>query len=79
MQFLQGATNFYWEKRIFCVTGCSFDLDLCWSLEWFNKIETYADEHYYWLPYFFSYKTEVFSFQNNPKNLDPSFKTDSDL
>ena len=22
------------------------------------------------LPYFFSYKTEFFSFQNNPKNLD---------
>ena len=24
------------------------------------------------LPYFFSYKTEFFSFQNNPKNLDGS-------
>ena len=30
------------------------------------------------LPYFFSYKTE-FSIQNNPKNLDPSYKTDLDL
>ena len=28
------------------------------------------------LPYFFRYKTEVFSFQNNPKNLDPSYKMD---
>ena len=28
------------------------------------------------LPYFFGYKTEFFSFQNNPKNLDPSYKTD---
>ena len=28
------------------------------------------------LPYFFSYKMEFFSFQNNPKNLDPSYKTD---
>ena len=31
------------------------------------------------LPYFFGYKTEFFSFQNNPKNLDPSYKTDLDL
>ena len=28
------------------------------------------------LPYFFGYKTELFSFQNNPKDLDPSYKTD---
>ena len=25
------------------------------------------------------YKTDFCSFQNNPKNLDPSFKTDLDL
>ena len=31
------------------------------------------------LPYFFGYKTEFFSFQNNPKDLDPSYKTDLDL
>ena len=31
------------------------------------------------LPYFFGYKTEFFSFQNNPKDLDPSCKTDLDL
>ena len=31
------------------------------------------------LPYFFGYKTDYFSFQNNPKDLDPSFKTDLDL
>ena len=31
------------------------------------------------LPYFFGYKTELFSFQNNPKDLDPSYKTDLDL
>ena len=31
------------------------------------------------VPYFFSYKTEVFSFQNNPKDLDPSCKMDLDL
>ena len=28
---------------------------------------------------FFGYKTEVFSFQNNSKDLDPSYKTDLDL
>ena len=31
------------------------------------------------LPYFFGYETEFFSFQNNPKNLDPSYKPDLDL
>ena len=31
------------------------------------------------LPYFFGYKTEFFSFQNNPKDLDPSCKVDLDL
>ena len=30
------------------------------------------------LPYSFSCKTEVFSFQNNPKDLDPSCKMDLD-
>ena len=31
------------------------------------------------VPYFFGYKTEVFSFQNNPKELDLSCKTDLDF
>ena len=31
------------------------------------------------LPYFFGYKIEFFSFQNNPKDLDPSYKMDLDL
>ena len=31
------------------------------------------------LPYFFAYKTVFFFFQNNPKNLDPSYKMDLDL
>ena len=31
------------------------------------------------VPYFFGYKTSVFSFQNNPKDLDPSYKMDLDL
>ena len=29
--------------------------------------------------YFFGYKTDFFFFQNNPKDLDPSCKTDPDL
>ena len=31
------------------------------------------------LPYFFGYNAKMFSFQNSPKNLDPSYKTDLDL
>ena len=31
------------------------------------------------IPYFFVYKMEFFSFQNNPKDLDLSYKTDLDL
>ena len=31
------------------------------------------------VPYFFGYKTGFFSFQNNPKVLDPSCKTDLEL
>ena len=31
------------------------------------------------VPYFFHYKTEFFSFQKNPKDLDPSCKTVLDL
>ena len=30
-------------------------------------------------PYFFGYKTDFFSFLNNPKDLDLSYKTDLDL
>ena len=31
------------------------------------------------IPYFFGYKTKFFSFQNKPKDLDPSCKMDLDL
>ena len=31
------------------------------------------------VPYFFGYKMEFFSFQNNPKDLDLSYKMDLDL
>ena len=32
-----------------------------------------------YLPYFFAYKMVFFPFQNNPKNLDPSYKMDLDF
>ena len=32
-----------------------------------------------WILYFLSYRTEVFPFQNNLKNLDPSYKMDLDF
>ena len=31
------------------------------------------------VPYFFGYKTKFYSFQNSPKNLDPSYKMDLHL
>ena len=31
------------------------------------------------VPYFFGYKKEFYFFQNNPKNLDPSYKMDLDF
>ena len=31
------------------------------------------------IPYFLGYKTELYSRQNSPKNLDPSYKMDLDL
>ena len=33
----------------------------------------------YDIMYFFGYKTEFFSFQNNLKNLDPSYEMDLEL
>ena len=36
-------------------------------------------DDWFYLPYFFDYKMGVFSFQNNPKDLDPSCKMDLDL
>ena len=32
-----------------------------------------------YVPYFLGCKTDFFSFQNNPKDLDPSYKMDLDL
>ena len=42
-------------------------------------VQLQSKPFYYRLPYFSAYKTEAFPFQNNPKNLDPSYKTDLDI
>ena len=40
----------------------------------------HLDIHYFAIiPYFFSYKTEFFSLQTNPKKLDPSCKMALDV
>ena len=46
-----------------------------------SKVVVVSSESHRWdiLPFFFGYKTEMFSFQNNPKNLNLSYKTDLDL
>ena len=43
------------------------------------KIYDYDCLQKLYLPYFFSYKTKFCSFQNKPKDLDPSYKMDLDL
>ena len=43
---------------------------------WANKLINFS---FFYIPYFFGYKTEFFSSQNNPKDLDPSCKMDLDL
>ena len=41
-----------------------------------NSLLIPSEQVLYLIPYFFGYKTGFFSFQNNPKVLDPSCKTD---
>ena len=48
-------------------------------MEVFRIVSIESVNHSPKIPYFFGYKTELFSFQNNPKNLDLSYKTDLDL
>ena len=49
---------------------------VCWIL---YKLANMLQSLLQLIPYFFDYKTELFSFQNNPKDLDPSCKMDLDL
>ena len=39
----------------------------------------YSELLQFQLPYFLGYETVFFSFQDNPKDLDPSYKMDLDL
>ena len=47
----------------------------CSNSVWINRNQLFKAM----LPYFFGDKTGGFSFQNNPKNLDPSSNIDLDL
>ena len=52
------------------------------GLEWLNNAGVSVCSNIYGytsIPYFFGYKTEFFFFQNNLKNLNPSYKMDLDL
>ena len=62
------SNNFFAETLQFC-QKCE---ELCTS----KAPDVFFSEN---IPYFFGYKAEIFSFQNNPKDLDPSWKTDLDL
>ena len=48
----------------------------CLKIQLFLSLE---DKELIGVPYFFGYKTEIFSFKINPKDLDPSCKMDLDL
>ena len=58
------------------------ELNCIWNLGQMQEAYEHAytcKQMNYHIPYFFDYKTGVFSFQNNPKDLDPSCKMDLDL
>ena len=79
----------YWQQTSFLVmlskacaqvfiTGCIIYRQYVYQIYPFEKsIDKYTLRGM--LPYFFGYKTEFFSFQNNPKGLDTSYKMDLDL
>ena len=45
----------------------------------YNTMNQIHSEEYTGFLYFFGSKTEFYPYQNNPKNLDPSYKMDLDL
>ena len=64
-------------------TLMQYDPDLKEKRKW-DYPTIFSDDSYQgvlslmYIPYFFSYKTG-FSFQKNPKSLDPSYKMDLDI
>ena len=60
--------------RIYAVCKIKFSISAVQVLRsWVNDMLPFL------ILYFFAYKMEFFFFQNNPKNLDPSYKMDLDL
>ena len=57
--------------KIIIETALDWKPDLCWR----KAVKAQIGQ----VPYFFGYKTEFFSIQNNPKDLDPSYKMDLDF
>ena len=79
--------DLFFRKKVF-VDSCT-KLDELTALHHFQQYFTHIrmeDSDYeklcavkHRLSYFFSYMTDFFPFQNNPKNLDPSCKMDLDF
>ena len=65
-------TNFVWFNSV--LRQCADIQDTTFCVNLLFKVTFYIR-----IPYFFGYKMEFFSFQNNLKDLDPSCKTDLDL
>ena len=75
---MRGQQRLYYEGVI--TYGLVQNLQVIQELYEINLVNSscVSSIHTYLL-YFFGYKTEFFSFRNNPKNLDPSYKMDLDL
>ena len=77
----------YW--CLYIINQAGFLCLTCFSREDFHlyttvdgnlqKIVYKIEQLHYIVPYFSAYKTEALPFQNNLKNLDPSYKMDLDL
>ena len=59
------------------IIGQNFYTTELYNKIWGNFRAVVGESHL--IPYFFGYKTEFFSFQNNSKDLDPSCRMDLDL
>ena len=55
--------------NLFCLSRFEESMKIFVALDTGNTLLCFS-LHY--IPYFFGYKTELFSYRNNPKNLDPS-------
>ena len=69
--------SLFYPRETTFMTSCSLSLDNIAFEEWVHRQKKIIPCGR--VPYFFGYKTGFFSFQNNPKVLDPSCKTDLEL